>query len=219
MNYSKKKSIITRLSCAFMIVPVFCGTAAFAYDTTPDTLREKQLAFASRYDYHEGDFDKSFTEYPGIVYTSGIEYRQDKSEFECPAIYMDSYAMNFENFSIEQKNVTIKVNGSTNPLYNKCVLFNDRLLVPADVFKDTGCEVSFDENTYVTTISRNGVTLEILPNLIGMRKNQQTGFYVPLEVCARFIDDTLYVPVRAVANEFGFDVFWDSGARTVTLNS
>lgn len=219
MNYSKKKSIITRLSCAFMIVPVFCGTAAFAYDTTPDTLREKQLAFASQYDYHEGDFDKSFTEYPGIVYTSGIEYRQDKSKFECPAIYMDSYAMDFENFSIEQKNVTIKINGTTNPLYNKCVLFNDRLLVPADVFKDADCEVSFDENTYVTTISRNGVTLEILPNLIGMRKNRQTGFYVPLEVCARFIDDTMYIPVRAVANEFGFDVLWDSETRTVTLNS
>ena len=35
----------------------------------------------------------------------------------------------------------------------------------------------------------------------------QNGFYVPLEVCARFIDGILYVPVRAVAEEFGIKFF------------
>lgn len=71
------------------------GTAAFAFDTSPEALRNKQLNFAMQYDYHKGDFDKSFEEYPGIAYTSGIEYRQDKSEYECPALYADAHAMYF----------------------------------------------------------------------------------------------------------------------------
>lgn len=52
-----------------------------------------------------------------------------------------------------------------------------------------------------------------------MRKNQADGFYVPLEVCARIIDDTLYVPVRAVSDEFGLNVNWDGSTSTVTLDN
>lgn len=194
------------------------GTAVFAYDTSSEFLREKQLEFAAQYDYHEGDSDKSFAEYPEIQYTSGIEYREDGSEYECPAIYIDAHAMHFNDFHLEQKNVVFQINGSENPAYNQCVLYNDRLLVPVKVFEEVGCQVDFNEETYVATLSKDGVTLEILPNLIGMRKNQQNGFYVPLEVCARFIDDTLYVPVRATANELQLQISWDQTTRTVALN-
>ena len=58
-----------------------------------------------------------------------------------------------------------------------------------DVFKEVGCDVSYDENTWVATLKKGETVLEIMPNLIGMRKNQANGFYVPLEVCARFVDD------------------------------
>ncbi len=90
--------------------------------------------------------------------------------------------------------------------------------MPAEVFKEVGCEVDYDENTYVATIRKGETVLEILPNLIGMRKNQADGYYVPLEVCARLIDNTLYVPVRAVANEFGISVFWDGETNTVSIS-
>lgn len=211
----KNKFIFWVAICLF----AFQGTVAFAYDTSPKTLRDKQLNFASQYDYHEGDFDKSFDEYPGIPYTSGIEYRDDGSEFECPAIYIDAHAMFFDSFKLEQKNVVFKINGYEDQAYDRCVLFDDRLLVPFDVFAKVGCEADFDEDTYVATISKDGTILEILPNLIGMRKNQQNGFYVPLEVCARFIDDTLYVPVRAVANEFNLGISWSQETRIVALNN
>lgn len=91
--------------------------------------------------------------------------------------------------------------------------------MPVSVFTDVGCYVDFNEATYVATISRNGTVLEILPNLTGMRKNQDNGFYVPLEVCARFVDDILYVPVRAVAEELELYVSWDAVNAVVTLNS
>lgn len=212
----KNKLILLVAVCVIL----FQEAIAFAYDTSPKTLIEKHHTFASQYDYYEGDEDKTFGAYPEIVnYASGIEYRPDGSEYECPAIYIDAHAMFFDDFKLEQKTVTFKINGAENPSYNKCVIFNDRVLVPAAVFKETGCDVSFDENTYVITISKDGTILELLPNLIGMRKNQQNGFYVPLEVCARFIDDVPYVPVRAIANEFQLGILWDAESRTVSLNS
>ena len=80
----------------------FQSLSVFAYDTSAETLTKKHTEFASQYDFHEGDYDKSFDLYPGIAYTSGIEYREDGSEYECPAIYIDAVAMYFNSFSSDQ---------------------------------------------------------------------------------------------------------------------
>lgn len=207
------------MSCAAIMTISAIGMSAFAYgDISTGAIREKQLAFAARYSYKEGDFDKSFNSYPGILYTSGIEYRADGTVYECPAIYVDEHAMYVNDYSLQKGEAKFIVNGMVSQYFDKCVLYNSRLLVPVDSFAEVGCEVTTDADTYVTTISKDGVVLEILPNLIGMRKNRAEGFYVPIEVCARIIDDTLYVPVRAVADEFGLKVSWDGASATVTLN-
>lgn len=210
-----KKIISVVLGCCMLAQ----GICAFAYsDISTGTIRKKQLAFASRYSYHEGDFDKSFNTYPGILYTSGIEYRADGAVYECPAIYVDEHAMYFNDYSLQKGEAKFIINGMMSQYFDQCVLYNSRLLVPVNAFSAVGCDVVTDADSYVTTISKGGVILEILPNLIGMRKNQADGFYVPLEVCARIIDDTLYVPVRAVADEFGLGVEWDGVTGTVTLH-
>lgn len=180
---------------------------------------EKQRGFAMQHPYREGDTEKSFELYPEIVYTTGTEFTKDGLEYELPAIYIDYAAMRVDSYHLEARDWTkFIVNGAVTPYYDRCVLYNSRLLVPAEVFKEVGCEVDYDENTYVATIRKGETVLEILPNLIGMRKNQADGYYVPLEVCARLIDNTLYVPVRAVANEFGISVFWDGETNTVSIS-
>ena len=213
----KTKRIISILiSCVMMTQ----GICALAYeDISTDAIREKQLEFASQYNYNEGDFDKSFNLYPGIIYTSGVEYRADGSVYECPAIYVDEHAKYANNYSLKKGEAKFIINGMTNQYFDQCVLYNSRLLVPVDAFLEVGCNVNTNLDTYVTTISKDGVILELLPNLIGMRKNQAYGFYVPLEVCARIIDDTLYVPVRAVSDEFGLNVNWDGETSTVSLSN
>lgn len=201
------------------IMPIATGVimlaqslSAFAYgDISSQTIREKQLEFASRYEYHKGDFDKSFDLYPGINYTSGIEYTKDGKTYECPAIYTDEHAALVGDYDLSE--TRLNINGS----YRKSVLYNSRLLVPAEVFGEVGCEVNTDMTSYVTTISKDGTVLEILPNLIGMRKNGADGFYVPLEACARIIDNSLYVPLRAVASEFGLDVQWNAETNTAGI--
>lgn len=195
------------------------GICAYAYeDVSTKAIREKQLEFASQYRYKEGDFDKSFSLYPGIIYTSGIEYTADGTAYECPAIYVDEHAMYANSYSLKKGETKFIINGMANQYFDQCVLYNSRLLVPVNAFAEVGCDVRTNTDTYVTTISKDGVILELLPNLIGMRKNQANGFYVPLEVCARIIDNTLYVPVRAVSNEFNLNVDWDGTTNTVTLN-
>ena len=195
------------------------GFTAFAYNTDYEYIRKKQREFASQYDYHEGDWERSFDEYPGVDYTSGEERRADGSIYECPAIYIDYQAIYYNSFTKEETNVTFKINGTAKPEYSKCVLINSRLLVPAEAFKDVGCDVDFNDDTYVLTVSKDGVILEILPNLIGMRKGHANGFYVPLSPCARFIDDKMYVPVRAVAQEFDLKISWNEETRTVELDN
>lgn len=212
----KRKRIISIFISCIMLAQ---GVCAFAYeDVSTNAIREKQLEFAAQYKYNEGDFDKSFNLYPGITYTSGIEYTADGMVYECPAIYVDEHAIYVNDYSLKKGEAKFIINGMTNEYFDQCVLYNSRLLVPVNAFAEVGCDVKTNTDTYVTTIYKDGVTLELLPNLIGMRKNRAEGFYVPLEVCARIIDNTLYVPVRAVSDEFGLNVNWDGSTSTVTLN-
>ena len=50
-----------------------------------------------------------------------------------------------------------------------------------------------------------------------MRKNQAKGYWVPLEICARFVEDSLYVPLEAVAKEFGYVMEMNSDGSVITL--
>lgn len=211
-----KKILSLMAVCCILLMQTI---SAYAYDLSKDTIREKQLIFAAKYEYHEGDFDKSFELYPGITYTSGIEYLANGKAYECPAIYIDEHAKFADSYNIKKGETKFIINGKENAYFNECILYNSRLLIPVEAFREVGCTVTSDVNSYVTTILKDNTVLEILPNLIGMRKNQANGYYVPLEVCARFVDDTLYVPVRAIANEFNLGISWDESTNTVSLNN
>lgn len=208
-----------KLSFLLTAMLLVYACTAFAYDTSMVTLEENALKFASRYDYREGDMEKSLELYPDIVYSSGIEYREDGTEYECPIRYNDDHAMYFDDYDLTQGELTIVINDTVSQYSGQCVLYKGTTLVPTGVFEEAGCDMSFDSELYVTTLTKNGTVLEILPQLKGMRKNQADGYYVPLAVCARFIDDTVYVPVRAVSNEFDFQIDWNGTTHTVTLQT
>ncbi len=224
-----KKIIAILMGC----IIVLQGITSFAYDfskgwedndeLTPSKyfveMNKKHHEFASQYDYHEGDIERSFNEYPDVLYTSGIEYREDGTEYECPAIYVDFHAQIVDDYDLKKSNVKFIINGEENEYLHQCVIYNDRTLVPVDAFKEVGCTVEYNNNTVVATLSDGETVLEIMPYLIGMRKNQENGYYVPLETCARFVNGTLFVPARAVANEFNIEISWDEQTRTVELKN
>lgn len=190
------------------------GTRGEYFDTSLKNINRLAQAFASQYPYKEGDTEKSFELYPDIIYSSGIEKTEDGMEYECPAIYDDNQAYE----AVSQIRITPTkciINGLT--YETQYATFKSELLVPYDMFKQSGCKVMFDKERYVATITDNDNTLEIIPNIIGMRKNQAEGYWVPLSICARFVGDTLYVPLEAVAKEFDYDVIFDGDTNTITL--
>ena len=190
------------------------GTRGMTWDTSLTNIDKLAQAFASQYPYKEGDTEKSIELYPGITCMLGVEKTAEGIEYECPAIYDDRHAYDLVNtMSVMPAKLVIKDSGYEIPY----AVFNSKVLISYDIFKLIGCDVLFDKDTYVTTISKDDITLEIIPNIVGMRKNQAEGYWVPLEICARFVEDSLYVPLDAVAKEFGYVAEINSDGSVITL--
>lgn len=182
-----------------------------------EDVHRRASEFASQYPYKEGDVEKSFSYPDASMYSSGFEKRDDGVEYECPGIYHDDHAMFFNSYDLKKGYMTIITNGVESQYSKQCMIYNGRTLVPYGVFEEIGCDIEYDEKMDVLTISQDDVVLEIMPYMIGMRKNKAEGFYVPLSPCARYVDDILYVPVRAVANELSINVGWDGDTYSVYL--
>ena len=177
------------------------GTRGKKWDTSLTNIDKLAQAFASQYPYKEGDAEKSIELYPDIMYLTGIEKTAEGIEYECPAIYDDRHvhelvtALELMPGKLAIKDLSYEISYA---------VFNSKVLVPYDMFKLMECDVLFNEDTYVSSISKDNTILEIIPNIVGMRKNQAEGYWVPLQICARFVDDVLYIPLEAVAKEFGY---------------
>lgn len=190
------------------------GTRGMTYDTSLTNIDKLAQSFASRYPYKEGDTEKTYELYPDIIYLSGIEKTAEGIEYECPAIYDDRHAYELvKKMSVMPAKIVV----GKSSYEVQYAVFDSKILVPYDTFKLTGCDVLFNKNTYVATISNNSTTLEIIPNIIGMRKNQAEGYWVPLEICARFINNNLYVPLDTVAKELGYTAESNSDGSVISI--
>lgn len=190
------------------------GTRGMTWDTSLTNIDRLAQDFASQYPYKEGDTEKSIELYPGVTCMLGMEKTAEGIEYECPAIYDDRHAYDLVNtMSVVPAKLVIE-DSNYEITY---AVFNSKVLVSYDIFKLIGCDVLFDKDTYVATISKKDTTLEIIPNITGMRKNQAKGYWVPLEICARFVEDSLYVPLEAVAKEFGYVAEINSDGSVITL--
>lgn len=209
-----KKVFCAALGCAMLMQNI----SAFAYDTSPVCLFTKHREFASQYEYKEGDeLIPLYMFYPQCSYTSGIEPLPNGKFFELPATYLDEGAIASGDFDYKPYCATkLWINGKQSDY--SCSMHKSKILVPVWTFKDLGCDVTFDENTYVATIKKGDKTLEILPYLIGMRLNGADGFYIPLSPCARFSGNTLMVPLRLIADVLGFDTDYISEIDTVDVS-
>lgn len=183
-----------------------------------DTSRENVVIyaqdFASQYEYKEGDTEKSFELYPDIVYTSGVDKTRAGKEFEWPAFYDDNMAQNLVSAI---KSGEAIIDGTHRKI--NYIIFADKMLIPAKELDLQGVSVSVNPASYVATVKNEETVLEILPNLIGMRKNRQEGYWVPLEVCARIYNNEFYVPLDAILYEFGFKAEFDADKNIIKITN
>lgn len=210
----KKISILLVLASVF----AFGATGAFAESYTQiEEYYNKAQEVAKRYEYHEGDIERSMELYPDREPMRGIEYTENGMAYELPGVYFDHMAMYVNSYHYTQRPVKIVLNEEE--METDTVIYNNRVLVPGRLFEEIGCNVAYDPEYYLFEISDDNTVLELMPHLLAMRKNKENGMWVSLNAVARMVNGEVYVPVRDVAYEFGINVEWDAKSGTVILRT
>lgn len=94
---------------------------------------------------------------------------------------------------------------------------NGRTLVPMrSVMEAMGAEVTWDETFHTVTAIKDNVTLVVQDYNRMITKN---GLPVMLDAWPKVINDTMFAPVRAIAEGFGAAVDWDGETNSVFITT
>ena len=117
----------------------------------------------------------------------------------------------------ELKEITLKADGKVLKTDVAPVIINDRTLVPVRVISETnGALVEWDGENRIVTITSEKIEINLQIDSKDAVVNKKK---VELDVPAQIISDRTMVPVRFVAESFGYIVGWDGETRTVSLTS
>lgn len=84
---------------------------------------------------------------------------------------------------------------------------DDRTLVPVRFISEGfGAKVGWDDRTSTVTISLNGNTVEMV---IGSNRIKVNGTAKTIDVPAQIVGDRTFVPLRALTEALGKNIFWD----------
>jgi len=90
-----------------------------------------------------------------------------------------------------------------------------RTLVPVRKISELlGAQVSWSVGTQTVTVVKNGTTLNIR---IGEKQLTVGNNIQPMDTSAQLIENRTYLPLRAIAENLGYDVVWDASARTIAF--
>lgn len=119
--------------------------------------------------------------------------------------------------SAELKEITLKADGKVLKTDVAPVIVNDRTLVPIRVISEaSGAVVEWDGVEKVAGIKSEKVKIKLKIDSSEALVNDKK---VQLDAPAQIISDRTMVPVRFVAESFGYTVEWNGETRTVSLTS
>lgn len=136
-----------------------------------------------------------------------------------------TYARNLKWYSIDDTvslhqamrsfSIPVMINGSELACDQPAVLRNGRTLVPLRaIFEALGAEVEWNGATQTITAVKGSTNVQMHLNSKTMSKNGQS---IALDVPPQAIGGRTMVPVRAIANAFDYNVYWDSANRVVEI--
>jgi len=112
--------------------------------------------------------------------------------------------------------VKILINGENLICRENPVIIEGSTLVPMrDVFEALGAEVKWNDAERSASGLRDGVLVTIFPDSGEVLKN---GEKLDIPSGSRIINDRLMIPLRAVAESFGYSVMWNGKDYTVSIS-
>ena len=100
------------------------------------------------------------------------------------------------------------------------IILNGRTMVPArEFFEQLGAKVSWNQNAKRVTIEYNNETIILTINSRTVYIGENSASISPSDPAPKIINDKTMIPVRFVAEEFGFGVEWKNDTRTVLITS
>ena len=113
--------------------------------------------------------------------------------------------------------IKVSVEGEAVALIPDPVIVNDRTLAPMEeMFKALGIAYALDEtsNTIMTMKNGKAAVMQVDNTIFGV-DNEQTN----LDVTPQIIEGEIMIPVRAVAEAYGYTVDWIAEERCVVITT
>ena len=119
--------------------------------------------------------------------------------------------------AIADTGINIYVDGTELKSNTPAFIDNGSTMVPMrDIFERLNAEVEWNGDTKTITASKQYTTINLQIDSDTLVKN---GISEPLDAVPVIVDDTTFVPVRAVSQALGANVSWDGDTQTVYITS
>ncbi len=127
--------------------------------------------------------------------------------------------MNIDGADRTLRAADIKLNGVSIPTDVPAVTYHQRSIIPFRALGEAmGAEVTWDEHNWIASMKLNGKTINLKINsnvavVDGVEKP------ISYNMPAKLVNARTMIPVRFIAEEFGFNVDWDAPNFTVLINT
>lgn len=120
-------------------------------------------------------------------------------------------------WELEQRPIKIMVNGKQliQDAASRAYMVKNRVMVPSRLVAESmGCNVTWDESRKMVTITKENKAMSATVNSSAIYVNSELRH---MDVTAVFKNDRVYLPVRYVAEVFGYNINWNNNTYTVLL--
>lgn len=133
----------------------------------------------------------------------------------CVALISGMMLFGIEAYAEEAKTVSVYTDGTQIDFDVEPQIINDRTMVPMRaIFEAIGAEVNWDDSTKTAVSEKDGDVVKISIGEYRIIKNDEE---IAIDVPAQIVDSRTLVPVRAIAESFDCEVFWDDTERIVRV--
>jgi len=113
--------------------------------------------------------------------------------------------------------ILVLVDGSAVEFDQPPIIENGRTLVPyRAICEALGAAVEWVESTRTVIVIKDDTTVSLQTGSDILRKNDEL---ITIDVPAKIAGDRILVPVRAIAESFDADVYWDQDTQTVIITT